>query len=90
MTEHLVGTVSHYYDKLKVAGVDLSGKLQVGDTVHILGHTSDFTQIVDSIQVEHEAVVSALPGEPIAIKVSERTRVHDKVLVVTPDGLECV
>ncbi|GBE25202.1 hypothetical protein BMS3Bbin02_01487 [bacterium BMS3Bbin02] len=85
MTEKLVGTVSHYYGKLEVAGIDLSEKLNVGDTVHILGHTSDFTQTVDSIQVEHEAVSSAQPGEPIAIKVNERTRVHDKVLVVTPD-----
>lgn len=90
MAEHLVGTVSHYYDKLKVAGIDLSDKLNVGDTVRILGHTSDFIQIVDSIQVEHEAVASARPGEPIGIKVNERTRVHDKVLVIKPDGLECV
>ena len=85
MTEKLVGTVSHYYSRLEVAGIDLSDKLNVGDTVHILGHTSDFTQTVDSIQVEHEAVSSAQPGEPIAIRVNERARVHDKVLVVTPD-----
>ncbi|GBE23769.1 hypothetical protein BMS3Bbin02_00034 [bacterium BMS3Bbin02] len=64
MTEHLVGTVSHYYGKLKVAGIDLSGRLNVGDTVRILGHTSDFTQIVDSIQVEHEAVASVQPANP--------------------------
>ncbi len=85
MAEQLVGTVSHYYGKLEVAGIELSGTLNVGDTVHILGHTSDFTQTVDSIQVEHETVESAEAGEPIAIKVNERTRVHDKVLVVTPD-----
>jgi hypothetical protein len=90
MTEHLVGAVGHHYDKPKVAGLELSDKLDVGDKVHFLGHTSDFTQIVVSIPVEHEPVASVRPGEPIGIKVSERTPARDEVLVVTPDELECV
>ena len=49
MAEHPVGTVSHYYSKLEVAGIELSSSLKVGDTIHILGHTSDFTQTVASI-----------------------------------------
>ena len=58
MAEHLVGTVRHYYGKLGVAGIELSSALKVGDTIHIQGHTSDFTQTVDSIQIEHETVES--------------------------------
>ncbi len=85
MAEHLVGTVSHYYGKLGVAGITLSGELNVGDTIHILGHTSDFTQTVDSIQIEHETVGSAKAGDPVAVKVEERARIHDQVLVITPD-----
>jgi putative protease len=85
MAEHPVGTVTHYYSKLEVAGIELSSKLEVGDTVHILGHTSDFTQTVTSIQIEHQTVDSAKAGDPIAIKVNERARVHDQVLLVTPD-----
>ena len=85
MTEHLVGTVSHYWGELGVAGIELSSALKVGDTIHIHGHTSDFIQTVDSIQVEHEAVESAASGDSIGIKVTERARVHDQVLVVTPD-----
>ncbi len=85
MAEHPVGTVSHYYAKLGVAGIELSSELKVGDTIHILGYTSDFTQSVDSIQVEHETVESAKAGEPVGVKVNERVRVHDQVLVVTPD-----
>ncbi len=85
MAEHPVGTVSHYYSKLEVAGIELSGGLKVGDTIHILGHTSDFTQTVASIQIEHETVDSAKAGDPIAVKVDERVRVHDQVLLVTPD-----
>ncbi len=85
MAEQLVGTVSHYYGELGVAGIELSGELKVGDTIHVLGHTSDFTQTVDSIQIEHETVESAKAGDPIGVKVNERARVHDQVFVVTPD-----
>ena len=85
MAEHLVGTVSHYWGRLGVVGIELSSELNVDDTIHILGHTSDFTQTVDSIQIEHETVESAKAGESIGVRVSERARVHDQVLVVTPD-----
>ena len=85
MAEDLVGTVSHYYGELGVAGIDLSGELKVGDTIHILGHTSDFIQTVDSIQIEHETVESAKAGEPIGVKIKDRARVHDQILLVTPD-----
>ena len=85
MAEHPVGTVSHYFGNLGVAGIELSSELRVGDTIHVLGHTSDFNQTVDSIQIEHETVESAKAGQRIGVKVSERARVHDRVLVVTPD-----
>ena len=85
MAEQQVGTVSHYWGDIGVAGIELTGSLKVGDTIHVLGATSDFTQTVDSIQVEHEAVESASAGDSIGLKVTERTRVNDRVLVVTPD-----
>ena len=85
MAEHLVGTITHYYGQLGVAGIELSSQLKVGDTIHVLGHTSDFTQTVDSIQIEHETVESAKAGDPIGVKVNQRARVHDQVLVVKPD-----
>ncbi|MCH8129084.1 MAG: translation elongation factor-like protein [Acidobacteria bacterium] len=85
MAEHLVGTVSHYWGRLEVAGIELSDELEVGDTIHILGHTSDFTQTVDSIQIEQETVESAKAGHSIGVKMNERVRVRDQVLVVTPD-----
>ena len=85
MSEHLVGTVSHYWGKPGVAGVELSGDLEVGDTIHIRGHSSDFVQTVESIQIEHEAVEAAGSGDAVGLKVSERARIHDEVFVVTPD-----
>ncbi len=85
MAEHLVGTVSHYWGGQEVAGIELTSELKVGDTIRILGHTSNFTQAVDSIQIEHETVESAKAGASIGVKVQERARVHDQVLVITPD-----
>ena len=85
MAEHLVGTVSHYWCGLGVVGIELSSQLKVGDRIHILGHTSDFTETVDSIQVEYEVVESAKAGESIGVKVNQRARVRDQVLVVTLD-----
>jgi translation elongation factor EF-Tu-like GTPase len=85
LAEHLVGTVSHYWSGLGVAGIELSGELKVGDTVHIVGHSSDFTQTVDSIQIEHSTVESAKAGDSIGVKLKDPARVHDQVRVVTPD-----
>lgn len=85
MGEHLVGTVRHFYGKPGVAGIELSGELKVGDTIHVLGHTSDFVTSVESLQIEHETVEAAKAGDAVGVKVKERARVHDEVFVVTPD-----
>ncbi|MFQ5945969.1 MAG: GAF domain-containing protein, partial [Anaerolineae bacterium] len=79
MAEVKVGTITHYYGKIGVAIVDLESKLSVGDTVHIVGHTSDFTQEVDSMQIEHEDVEEAKAGQSIGLKVDQRTRQNDEV-----------
>lgn len=85
MAEHFAGTVVHYWGGPGVAGIELSSELKVGDTIRVLGHTSDFTQTVDSIQIDHETVESAEAGASIGVKVKQRARVNDQVLVVTPD-----
>jgi putative protease len=59
------------------------GTLTVGDTIRIKGHTTDFTQMVDSIQVEHQSVQTAKAGDSIGIKVKEPVRDHDVVYKVT-------
>ena len=74
-----VGVVTHYYGHLSVAAVKLEVALAVGQTIRILGHTSDFRQRVDSIQIEHEAVTEALGGDEIGLKVTQHAREHDVV-----------
>jgi putative protease len=71
MGEQLVGTVTHYFGKAKVAGVRITeGQLSVGDTVHIVGHTSDFTQKIDSMQIDRAPVETAGVGDEIGIRVT--------------------
>jgi len=74
-----VGVVTHYYGHLSVAAVRLEATLAVGQTIRVLGHTSDFRQRVDSMQIEHESVPEALPGDEIGIKVKEHARDNDVV-----------
>jgi len=86
MAEELIGKVMHYFGKAQVAAIEItSGQLAVGDTIHFKGHTSDFNQKVESMQMEHEQVETAKPGDQIGIRVVEHAREHDEVYRVTPD-----
>jgi translation elongation factor EF-1alpha len=82
MKEEKIGVISHYFSHLAVAAMVLDGELAVGDTVHIKGHTTDLTQKIDSIQVEHKSIPLAKKGDDIAIKVKDHVREHDVVYKV--------
>ena len=78
--EILIGQVSHYFGKIMVAAIELTdGDLRVGDTIRIAGHTSHFTQQIDSMQIDNQNVPEAKKGQSIGIRVSEHARVGDKV-----------
>ena len=86
MAEQLVGQVTHYFGKAQVAAIKITeGQLNVGDTIHIVGHTSDFSQPVDSMEVDRSPVETANVGDEIGIKVVEHAREHDQVYRVVPD-----
>ena len=82
MKEERIGIVSHYFSKIGVASVDLEGELAMGDTIHIKGHTTDFAQKIESIQIENKNVKHAKKGDDVAIKVKETAREHDIVYKV--------
>ena len=84
MPEEKIGVVSDYFAKINVAAIEATGNLKVGDTIHLKGHTTDFEQVVDSIQIEHQQVAEVNPGDAIGIKVKERCRGGDAVFKVTP------
>jgi len=84
MAETEIGKVTHYFSKIGVAAIEITnGSLSVGDTIHVKGHTTDFTQPVDSIQLDNQAITTAVPGHAIGIKVKEHARQHDVVYKVT-------
>jgi hypothetical protein len=76
-----IGVVTHYYGHLSVAVVKLDPgtTLRVGDNIHIKGHTSDFGQRVDSLQIGHAPVQEVGPNDDFGLKVVDHTREHDVV-----------
>ncbi len=83
MPETKVGVVTHYFGKVNVAIVKLTdGDLSVGDTIHIKGHTTDHTQQVESMQVEHEQVDKLEKGQEVGLKIGVHVHEHDEVFKV--------
>jgi putative protease len=85
MKEQRIGAVSHYFSKIGVAAIKLESDMVVGDTVHIKGHTTDFTQKIESIQLEHDSIPQAKKGDDVGIKVREHAREHDVVYKVVEE-----
>lgn len=82
MTGKRVGTVTHYFDHLSVAVLALTESVRIGDTLHFLGHSTDFKQEVTSLQIEHQPVDEAKPGAEVAIKVTQRVHPNDSIFKI--------
>lgn len=79
----LIGQVGHYFSNIGVAVIDLTSVLKEGDSIRIVGgENTDFTQAVESIQIEHEKVKSAKKGDAVGLKVNEKVREGYKVYKV--------
>jgi putative protease len=83
MQETEVGTITHFYGKVSVGIIKLAAALKVGDTIHVKGAHDDFTQDVESMQIEHTNVPSAQKGDEVGIKINSRVHPNDKVYKVT-------
>jgi putative protease len=82
--EKEIGVVEHFFGHLSVAAIKLTdGPLKVGDTIHIKGHTTDFTEKLRSMQINNADVKEANAGDDVGIKMEGKCREHDKVYVVT-------
>ena len=86
MKENYIGKVSNNFSNISVAAFEIeSGKLKVGDSMHIKGNTTDFMDSVESIQMEHQEIETAKKGDDIGIKVSQKVRSGDKIFVIVDD-----
>ena len=83
MKEQEIGYVSKYFGQISVAAIEITtGKLGVGDMIHIHGHTTDLNEEVKSMQIEHDVVENAKKGDSIGIKVTDKVRRKDKVFKI--------
>ncbi|HHH79622.1 MAG: hypothetical protein J7L32_02975 [Thermoplasmata archaeon] len=86
MVEEKIGVVEHFFNKVSVAAIKMTdGELKVGDTIHIVGATTDFTQKVDRIEIDRQPIEVAKPGDEIGIKVNERVREKDTVYKIVEE-----
>lgn len=77
--EQAIGTVTHYFSHLSVAAVTLTDALKVGERIHIVGHTTNVEQTVESMEVDHQKVEAAGPGDDVALAVMDHVREHDQL-----------
>jgi translation initiation factor IF-2 len=79
MEEQEIGVVDHFFDKISVGMIKLSGELKVGDTIRIKGKQVDFSQEVKSMRIEFDNVTEAKEGDKVGIKVDQPLHTGDKV-----------
>lgn len=80
MVEEKIGVVEHFFNNVSVAAIRITaGELKVGDTIHFVGSSTDFTQKIDSMEINRVPVQMVKPGDDVGIKVKERVREHDVV-----------
>jgi len=82
MEEKQIGKIIHYFGHAGAGIIELSDILKVGDKIHIKGHTSDFTQDVASMQIEHATISEAKPGDQVGVKIAQKVHEHDIVYKV--------
>lgn len=86
MAEEKVGEVVKFFAKPSVAAIKIvSGELHVGDTIKFTGHTTDFEDELESMEINNEKIEKAVEGDFIGVKVSERVRPGDEVFKVIPE-----
>ncbi|MDD3480670.1 MAG: translation elongation factor-like protein [Patescibacteria group bacterium] len=83
MAEKEIGKVTHYFSEIGVAVFKLNGAISVGNEVKIQGHTTDFTQEITEMQVDHKSVEKAGKGDDVGVKVKDKVREGDTVYLVS-------
>ncbi|MGB9911112.1 MAG: U32 family peptidase C-terminal domain-containing protein [Microgenomates group bacterium] len=82
MADILAGKITHYFDRIGVAVVEVLSPLKVGDQIKITGHGQEFTQTVQSMQIEHQPVNEADKGQTVGMKVDQPVKEGDEVYKV--------
>jgi putative protease len=78
-----IGKITHYYDKIGVAVIEVARPLKVGDMIKISGHDKEFNQTVSSLQLEHTPVQKIAKGQAGAMKIDQPVKEGDVIYLVT-------
>lgn len=81
-TDKLVAKITHYFDKIGVAVFDVEAGIKVGDKLKFVGKEDEFEQVLSSMQVEHQNVQGAKPGDHVGVKVDQPVKEGDEVFKV--------
>src|SRR5579859_3289734 len=73
------GVVTHFYGEIGVAIIKFNKKVPVGVRLAFKGATTDFEDVVKSMQFDHKPIEMAPKGKEVGIKVKKRVREGDKV-----------
>ena len=82
MADTKVGTITHFYDKIGVAVINVLSPIKVGDRIKISGHDKEFEQEISSMQVEHQNIDQAKKGDNVGMKVDQPVKDGDEVYKV--------
>lgn len=80
--EEFLGVAEDFFSHVGVIALTLLAPLNVGETLHVRGHTSDFQQVVSSLQIDHAAVTSAVKGDGVGVKIDQKARKGDYIYKV--------
>ena len=84
MAEEKIGEVFKFFAKPSVAAIKITeGSLSIGETIKFVGHTTDFTETVESMEVNNQKIAKAVAGDMVGLKVKDRVREGDEVFKVT-------
>lgn len=82
MADTKIGTITHFYDKIGVAVINVLAPIKVGEKIKISGHDKEFEQEIASMQVEHQNIQSAKKGDDVGIKMDQPVKDGDEVYKV--------
>ncbi len=87
MVEEKIGVVEHFFTNINVAAIKITnGELKIGDTIHVVGAHSDFTQKIESMQIHKTEVKMVKAGDDVGIKLIDKAREQDIVYKVPHEG----
>jgi len=78
--QNVVGKITHYFPKVRAAVIKVKSPISVGDNLKIKGHTTDFTQVISSMQIDRVSIDTAKKGDEIGLLVNSRVRRRDVVI----------